>query len=597
MSEESIFTNALARTDPAQRRAYLDEACGADGVLRREVEALLATHEADSGFLERSAPEQLAGSAAPPETQAESPQSVDDELAFLAPPHEAGHLGRLGHYEVHAVIGKGGFGIVLKAFDERLHRIVAIKVLSPAYAASAAARKRFIREARAAAAVKNEHVVGIYEVQEESQPPYLVMECVDGISLADKIERDGPLGVTEILRIGVQIAEGLAAAHKQGKVHRDIKPANILLENGVERVKITDFGLARAVDDANVTQSGTIAGTPMYMSPEQAEGLPIDHRSDLFSFGTVLYAMCTGQPPFRATGTMAVLKRVVEETPRPIRQINAEIPDWLCAIVTKLHAKKPEERFQSAKEVAELLGQHLAHLQQPSPVAEPLPPTPPASVADQAAAVWTTQLRVAAATFAVLGVIITAAGLMLFSLPAERISPPGVQWLIAGLGLASMVGAVYLTFHSTRWQLGAAGRGELKHVRVSPVVASVMREYGDRSATIPARVWWGAGLTVFGIELAVLGSALQADLSDLRTILLMGHALFACIMLAFCGLWALRRNASPRGALRMAQAAIFCAALSTACVVALVGISLTIRGEGGVIFTTDDPGVLRRRTE
>src|SRR5262249_8593997 len=199
----------------------------------------------------------------------------------------------------------------------KLRRVVAIKVLSPAFAANGSARRRFIREAQTAAAVKNEHVVAIHSVQDEAQPPYLVMELIDGISLQDKIDKKGPLAVKEILRIGMQAAEGLAAAHKQGLVHRDIKPANILLENGVERVKITDFGLARAVDDASLTQSGTVAGTPMYMSPEQAEGQPIDSRSDLFSLGTVLYTMCTGHPPFRADATMAVLCRVVADTPRP----------------------------------------------------------------------------------------------------------------------------------------------------------------------------------------------------------------------------------------------------------------------------------------
>jgi formylglycine-generating enzyme required for sulfatase activity len=161
----------------------------------------------------------------------------------------------------------------------------------------------------------------------------------------------------------MQTAQGLAAAHQVGLVHRDIKPANILLENGVERVKITDFGLARAVDDASVTQSGTVAGTPMYMSPEQAEGLAVDHRSDLFSLGSMLYAMCAGHPPFRASGTHAVLGRVIEATPRPIREINSEIPEWLEAIIARLHAKPPEDRFQTAKEVAELLGRHLADMQ------------------------------------------------------------------------------------------------------------------------------------------------------------------------------------------------------------------------------------------
>ncbi|HEV3144077.1 MAG TPA: protein kinase, partial [Gemmataceae bacterium] len=169
----------------------------------------------------------------------------------------------------------------------------------------------------------------------------------------------------------MQAASGLAAAHAQGLVHRDIKPANILLENGIERVKITDFGLARATDDARVTQSGVVTGTPQYMSPEQASGKPVDHRADLFSLGGVLYAMCTGYAPFRASSSMAVMKKVCDETPRPIKDLNPEIPDWLAAIVEKLMAKDPKDRFQSAQEVASLLGQHLAHLQQPAVFPEP----------------------------------------------------------------------------------------------------------------------------------------------------------------------------------------------------------------------------------
>jgi serine/threonine protein kinase len=169
----------------------------------------------------------------------------------------------------------------------------------------------------------------------------------------------------------MQVASGLAAAHAQGLVHRDCKPANVLLENGVERVMITDFGLARAVDDASVTQSGVLAGTPQYMAPEQAKGETIDHRADLFSLGSVLYAMGTGRSPFRAETTMGVLRRICESTPRPIREVNPEIPDWLAEIIEKLHAKDPAERFQSAAEVAELLGRHLAHLQHPA--AAPMP--------------------------------------------------------------------------------------------------------------------------------------------------------------------------------------------------------------------------------
>jgi WD40 repeat protein len=146
-------------------------------------------------------------------------------------------------------------------------------------------------------------------------------------------------------------------------VHRDVKPANILLENSVERVKITDFGLARAADDASLTRSGIIAGTPAYMSPEQAGGERVDHRSDLFSPGSVLYALCTGHPPFRAGSAMAVLRRVCDDTPRPIREINPAIPEWLAAVVAKLHAKDPGQRFATAAEVAALLSRRLRQLQ------------------------------------------------------------------------------------------------------------------------------------------------------------------------------------------------------------------------------------------
>ncbi len=227
------------------------------------------------------------------------------------------------------------------------------------------ARKRFAREAQAAAGIRDEHVVDIHAVDEANGVPYLVMEYVSGRSLQDRLDQDGPLELIQILRIGMQTAAGLAKAHAQGLIHRDIKPANILLENGVPRVKITDFGLARAVDDASLTQSGVVAGTPQYMAPEQARGEPVDHRADLFSLGSVLYAMCTGQPPFRAGNTVAVLRQVAEETPRDIRELNPERPDWLIEIVTKLHAKDRSQRFQSAAEVAELLNQHLSDLQRP----------------------------------------------------------------------------------------------------------------------------------------------------------------------------------------------------------------------------------------
>src|SRR5262249_4625282 len=212
-------------------------------------------------------------------------------LSFLSPAGEPGSLGRLDHYEVLEVVGKGGTGVVLRARDIKLMRVVALKVLAAPLAASGTARQRFAREARAAAAVRDDHVVAIHAVEDDGPVPYLVMEFIDGRNLEGLLRRTGPLEVKEVLRIGMQVAKGLAAAHHQGLIHRDIKPANILLENGVQRVKLTDFGLARAVDDASLTQSGIIAGTPDYMSPEQANGDPVDYRSDLFSLGSVLYAL------------------------------------------------------------------------------------------------------------------------------------------------------------------------------------------------------------------------------------------------------------------------------------------------------------------
>jgi serine/threonine-protein kinase len=297
-------------------------------------------------------------------------------LALLGPPDEPGHLGKLGPYVVLEEIGRGGMGIVLKAHDTKLHRFVAIKVLSPRLAADATARQRFLREARAVAAVRHEHVVTIHDVDEASGFPYLVMEYVPGMALQERLEHKPSPDLEEILRLGAETAAGLAAAHARGLVHRDIKPANILLEDG-RHVKITDFGLARLAEeataelaepvggiDARLTQVGVVAGSPAYMAPEQARALPLDNRADLFSLGSVLYALCTGQAPFQANTVVAVLHDVAEATPRPIAEINPAIPHWLIAIITRLHAKDPSQRFQSAAEVAELLDHHLAEVRQ-----------------------------------------------------------------------------------------------------------------------------------------------------------------------------------------------------------------------------------------
>jgi serine/threonine protein kinase len=290
---------------------------------------------------------------------------------YLSPTDDPRMMGRVGPYEVMGVVGSGGNGVVLKGFDAALNRYVAIKLLSPRLADSGAARRRFSREAQAAAAVVHDNVMAIHAVAETQGLPYLVMPYVRGPSLEKRLRSGGQLGLEEVLRVGMQVAAGLAAAHAQGLVHRDIKPANILLEEGVERVKITDFGLARAADDASLTRSGVIAGTPQYMSPEQARGEPVDHRTDLFSLGCVLYATCTGRSPFRAETSYGVLRKICESAPRPIRELNSALPIWMVRIIERLLAKDLSHRYASAGDVATLLERCLAHVQQPASVALP----------------------------------------------------------------------------------------------------------------------------------------------------------------------------------------------------------------------------------
>jgi serine/threonine-protein kinase len=320
--------------------------------------------------------EGLRGQVPGGETQPEAAADDDLPLDFLKPTERPGSLGRLGHHEILAVVGRGGMGVVFRALDTRLQRVVAVKVLAPQLAASGPARQRFLREARAAAAVSHDHVVAIHAVEEADGFPYIVMQYVAGTPLEKRLARDGALPVREVLRIGLQMAQGLAAAHAQGLVHRDVKPANVLLENGIERVKLADFGLARAAEDARLTQTGCLAGTPLYMSPEQADGGSVDARSDLFSLGSVLYEMCAGYPPFRGPTRTAVLRAVSEARPRPVREANPEVPDRLAAVIAKLLTRDPAERYQTADEVARVLGQMLAGVQQPGPAPRRRRPIP-----------------------------------------------------------------------------------------------------------------------------------------------------------------------------------------------------------------------------
>ncbi len=290
------------------------------------------------------------------DTTAALPEAAPPADAGFGPPAAPGELGRLGHYRVLRVLGRGGMGAIYLATDEKLGREVALKVMLPEAAAVPTARERFLREARAAAGIEHDNVVAIHHVGEESGVPFIVMPLLKGETLADRLERDGHLTAAEATRVGREAALGLAAAHARGLVHRDVKPANIWLEAGTGRVKVLDFGLARPDDSGrlHLTQSGTVMGTPAYMAPEQAAGDPVDHRADLFSLGCVLYEASTGRRAFAGTTVMAVLTKIATHTPPPAATL-AEVPLALSDLIARLLAKRPAGRPQTAAGVAMVL--------------------------------------------------------------------------------------------------------------------------------------------------------------------------------------------------------------------------------------------------
>lgn len=284
---------------------------------------------------------------------------------LLGPSDDPRMMGRIGTYEIAGLLGHGGMGVVFKAFDPSLNRYVAIKMLAPTLIPSVVFKQRFLREARSAAAVVHDNVVGIHAISEWQGNPYLVMTFVRGQSLQSRLNHRGHLSLREVLRIGLQISAGLEAAHAQGLIHRDIKPANILLETDVDRVMITDFGIAKAIDDLRFTGTNTLVGTPEYMSPEQARDEELDYRTDLFSLGCVLYEASTGRSPFRSSTPYGAIRKVIDINPPSVGSVVSDLPEWFAEIVRRLLSKDKNARFESAAEVAALLKQCLAHVEQP----------------------------------------------------------------------------------------------------------------------------------------------------------------------------------------------------------------------------------------
>lgn len=270
---------------------------------------------------------------------------------------------KVAHYRIAAAIGAGGMGQVYRATDTRLQRDVALKVLPPEMASNPEWLQRFQREARAVAALNHPHVVTIYSVDESEGMHFLTMELVDGESL-NRLIPDGGMAVPQLLDIAAGLADGLAAAHEKGIVHRDLKPANVMVT--IEgRVKVLDFGLARigasgesATADLSTelkTREGVVMGTMPYMSPEQLQGRALDHRTDIFSLGIMLYEMASGERPFRGDSSIDLASAILRDTPRPLGERRKDLPDKLTRIITRCMEKSAADRFPSAREVRDAL--------------------------------------------------------------------------------------------------------------------------------------------------------------------------------------------------------------------------------------------------
>jgi len=255
----------------------------------------------------------------------------------------------ISHYRILEKLGEGGMGVIYKAEDTKLGRTVALKFLPPEMMRDPDANARFLQEARTAATLDHQNICTVYEIGEADGQTYIAMALIEGESLRDKIAR-GPLGLGEAIDLAAQVADGLAAAHGKGIVHRDMKPGNVMV-TPEGQARIMDFGLAKSAGQARLTRTGTTTGTVAYMSPEQSRGEEVDHRTDIWSFGVMLYEMVTGRRPFRADRDQAVIRSILDDEPEPITGLRTGVPMDLERITSKAMAKRPAERYQAVPDM------------------------------------------------------------------------------------------------------------------------------------------------------------------------------------------------------------------------------------------------------
>jgi eukaryotic-like serine/threonine-protein kinase len=344
---------------PERRAAFLDQACPGAPELRALVEKLLSDHQRLGSFLAKPL--------------FDRPSAVSSAPVIS---RELGAGTKLGRYSIVEPLGSGGMGVVYRAHDEKLERTVAIKILAPSAFSGDDARRRFHKEALALAKLSHPHIAAVYDVGEQDGIDYIVMECVPGESLAAKLKA-GPLTLKDATSIILQIAEALEEAHEQGVIHRDLKPANVMI-TPKGQAKVLDFGLAKLLaavaTDPTVSMGETrgIIGTPLYMSPEQAQGKKLDARTDLWSLGVIYYEALTGRSPFRADSGLAVLRAITDDAPVPMRQLRPDTPALAAKIVSRSMEKDPGGRYQSASEIVRDASELLSRLSS-SPLAQKKP--------------------------------------------------------------------------------------------------------------------------------------------------------------------------------------------------------------------------------